>query len=108
MDYTPSSDGLIRELFGKGMAEEIFAENKKNAASEITAKRLAECWSDICAEIEKLPDPTSLEQMYASLEVKSTLADIDASDADYETLIKYSNLVRNRLTLMRLRKCIFA
>ena len=107
-DYAPYSDEQIRELFGKGMAEEIFAENKKNSASEITAKRLAECWSDICAEIEKLPEPTSLEQMYASLEVKSTLADIDASDADYETLVKYSNLVRNRLTLMRLRKCIFA
>ena len=105
-DYAPYSDETIRELFGDGMSDEILGENKKNAASGVTAARLAECWEGIRAEIDKLPDPASLEQMYASLEVKSTLSDIDACEEDRDTLIKYSNLVRNRLTLMRLRQCI--
>ena len=38
--------------------------------------------------------------------VKSTLGDIDVSEEKIDILMEYSPLVRNRLTLMRLRRAI--
>ena len=63
-------------------------------------------WNEICAEIEKLPDVEFLKGVYLAFGVKSKLSDIDVSDAIANKLLDYSPMVRNRLTLMRIRKDI--
>lgn len=64
------------------------------------------CWSKICDEIKTLPEVEQLEAIYLSLGVKSKLSDIDVPDEKVDKLLDYSPMVRNRLTLMRLRKCM--
>ena len=92
-------DGIVRTLddwcgFGGAMLP---------ARNEAYWKNI---WQDICREINALPDPDTLDAIYASFHVKRTLGDIDVSEERLEDLLRYSHLVRNRLTLMRLAKCI--
>ena len=105
-DYETFSADFIKELFGDEMAQGLLEENQKDAASSITAELLKAKWDGICQEIGKLPDIHQLKQLYADLGVKATLPEIDVP-ADLEAvLLAGSPMVRNRLTLMRLRKCI--
>lgn len=105
-DYVPVSNELIRSIFGEEMSIEIFAENKNNCASQVTGTMLSEKWKDLCAVIEDLPTPEQLSALYSHFGIKSTLPDIDVSQALSDALLNYSHLVRNRLTLMRVRGCI--
>ncbi len=102
-DYTPFTGTQILSAFGEDKTDDIIAENKNDAAAFVTAKTLSERWQKICDELDKLPDFTSL---YSELGIKSTLSDIDVNENMTQTLVDCSPMVRNRLTLMRLRKCL--
>ena len=67
---------------------------------------LHNCWSKICDEIKNLPEVEQLEAIYLTLGVKSKLSEIDVPDEKVDKLLAYSPMVRNRLTLMRLKKCM--
>jgi glycerol-1-phosphate dehydrogenase [NAD(P)+] len=72
----------------------------------ITAQTLRENWNAVTAELEKLPGLEELQSLYAKLSIKGTLSDIGVDNGKAEQLLNYSPTVRNRLTLMRLRKCL--
>lgn len=105
-DYKEFTADEIIRIFGEEMYGSLAEENKNDAAKNITAQLLKEKWSNICSEIKKLPDIKYLEEMYNQLGVKSTLEDIEVSNEYVNILLDNSPMVRNRLTLMRLRKCI--
>ena len=102
-DYSPFTAEQILTVMGSDKFDDIIAENEKDAASSVTAEKLRSCWDKIRDELDKLPDFTSL---YEDLGVKSTLSDIDVDETMLQNLLDYSPMVRNRLTLMRLRKCL--
>lgn len=104
-NYPLYSEEQIRTVFGE-KTEEILNENKADAAAGVTGERLTACWQQIRKELRKLPDERELAQLYCALGVKSTLTDIDVPENMAQELLRYSPMVRNRLTLMRLRKCI--
>ena len=106
LDYVPYSKDQILSVFGEDMAGEIMAENAKDAANGITAERLRDCLDRIRHEILAMPDADTLEDVYRTLGVKSTLEDIGVSSEIRPALLDISPMVRNRLTFMRLRKCI--
>ena len=81
-------------------------ENSKNCADGITGQRLDESFAQIADIIKALPDAAELRKLYQSLGVKSSLEDIQVSEEKLPLLIEYSPTVRNRVTLMRLRRCI--
>ncbi|MBQ7938834.1 MAG: sn-glycerol-1-phosphate dehydrogenase [Clostridia bacterium] len=105
-DYVPYSADQIVSVFDKAMAADIIAENEKDAADGITAERLRDCLDEIRREILAMPDADSLGDVYQALGVKSTLEDIGVSPEILPALLDNSPMVRNRLTFMRLRKCI--
>ena len=102
-DYAPFTEEQIAFAFGEDKLDDIIAETKKDSANGVTARLLQTKWDDICNELVKLPDFTEL---YAELGIKSKLSDIDVPEKTAKTLLDNSPMVRNRLTLMRLRKCI--
>ena len=104
-DYKTYSAECIESVFGAEMAPDILEENKKDAAAQITAQKLQENWSGICEVIAQMPELKQLEALYEKLGVKATLGEIDVSQGLEEVLRVNSPMVRNRLTLMRLRKC---
>ena len=106
-NYERYSDDFITELFGTETAPEIIKENEKDAADGVQGECIKAHWNDICAVISNIPSPEYLSELYAALDVKSTLTDIEVDEKNAATLLNYSPMVRNRLTLMRLRKCIY-
>lgn len=105
-DYVEYASEYIGRIFTDELYNEILHENAKDCASGISGKRLSECWDDICREIEKVPSVEYLLELYNKLNIKAKLSDIDVADEKEQELIEYSPCVRNRVTLMRLRKCL--
>ena len=105
-DYPGLDPQRVQAVFGDSLSRQIFAENEKNAAQGITGEQIRNNLDAIRQEIDKLPDPQQLMKTYRKLGVKSTLEDIQVSQQLEQRLLADSPMVRNRLTLMRLRSGI--
>jgi hypothetical protein len=88
------------------MSKEILSENENDVATGITAELLKNNWEKISVEVNNLPNIKWLESLYFDLDVKSKLTDIGVDENMTKVLLDCSPTVRNRLTLMRLRKCL--
>jgi glycerol-1-phosphate dehydrogenase [NAD(P)+] len=95
----------MQAMFGDKLSDSIITENRKDAAAGITGQLLSQNAADIAEIISRIPDYDSLLKLYQQLGVKSTLPEIAVPAQLESTLLEYSPLVRNRLTLMRLRSC---
>ena len=104
-NYGTFSVELITNTLGAELAPGILEENRNDAAEQVTAATLQANWNAICEVVCQLPDLKPLEDLYEKLGVKATLDEIGISRELEKVLLKYSPMVRNRLTLMRIRKC---
>lgn len=107
-DYEEYTREEILAVFGEGMAEGIIDENGKDVAAGIKADTVRCSWSKIVKVVEGLPEVEDLVSLYNKLGILSTLEDIGVDNAKLGALLHSSPMVRNRLTLMRLSKCIIA
>jgi len=105
-DYKEFGKEEILRVFGEEKSNEILEENKNDAATNIKAENLKNNWEKICIEINKIPDIAYLKDLYLKQGIKSELNDIGVSKETEQELLSSSPMVRNRLTLMRLRKCL--
>ena len=105
-DYPQVSSDYIISMFGEKLSNSIIAENSNNCAADMTAKRIADKWNEICSIIDTVPTYEQLIKIYEMLGTKSCLTDIGIPENRLDALLEYSPLVRNRLTLMRLRRAI--
>lgn len=105
-DYATASEEYIRAMFGERLSDSVMEENKKDAAEGITAAAVREKWEEICRVIDGIPTPDELSETYATVGAMSTLTEIGVPEELAPTLFEYSPLVRNRLTLMRLRRAL--
>ena len=104
--YPDIDNKTIKAIFGEKLWESILAENSINCASGISEKRLCAHWKEICKIIDTIPTHDELLDKYKMIGAKASLSDINVDEDKLSVLLEYSPLVRNRLTLMRLRKCI--
>lgn len=104
--YSGFDEETILKIFDTTKTVEILNENQDDVAKNITADLIAVHWSEVCEVIKKLPDIKYLKDIYMKFNIKSCLQDIGVSNSKAKDLLNYSPSVRNRLTLMRLRKCI--
>ena len=104
--YPDINNNEIQLIFGERLAESIISENSNNCASGIDEKTLLASWKKICEIIDTIPTYDELLCKYKMIGAKASLSDIDVDEDKLSALLEYSPLVRNRLTLMRLRKCI--
>ncbi len=105
-DYPEITDEEIDHIFGKRLSGEIRKENETDCASGITGERIRECLEDVRREVAKIPTAKFLTEAYQCIGAKKELADIDVDKELEALLLNCSPLVRNRLTLMRLRRCL--
>ena len=104
--YPDINNNEIQLIFGERLAESIISENSNNCASGIDEKALLARWKKICEIIDTIPTYDELLCKYKMIGAKASLSDINVDEDKLSVLLEYSPLVRNRLTLMRLRKCI--
>lgn len=104
-DYTPYSEDYLSPVFGD-LTPSILKENKVDCATGIAGEQLTRCFPKIATLIRQLPSVDDLRETYIRLGIKNTLSDIQVDNGKQEQLIAYAPCVRNRLTLMRLLKCM--
>ena len=105
-DYPAITDGEIMAVFGDALSQQICAENAKDAAAGIQGARIQACVEDIRKQIAAIPTAQDLLAVYADLGVMCCLADLGVDEHKQKALLDASPMVRNRLTLMRLRRCL--
>lgn len=105
-DYPGLDPAQVEAVFGQRLSRQIFEENRKDVAAGITGTQIQTCWEQIKEEIGKLPAAQLLQEAYDRLGVLSTLPQIQVPEEMTQRLLDESPMVRNRLTLMRLRRCI--
>ena len=104
--YRPVPEAEIEAVYGPKLAQAIIGENREDCLSVVTPELLAEKWPQICAIVRQLPHEQELSAILARLGAKHTLEDIQIPAAKKAILLDWSPLVRNRLTLMRVRRMI--
>lgn len=104
--YKSASYEYIEAMFGSRLSGSIAKENAIDCACGLSAETIKSKWAEICQVIDSVPTYGELIKEYNVLGATSTLADIDVSEDTLPILLEYSPLVRNRLTLMRLRRAI--
>lgn len=105
-DYPGIDERRVREVFGDRLYRQILEENRNDAATGITGANIRAHLEEIRKEISKLPQVETLADAYNRLGVKAELSDIQVADSMEQRLLDESPMVRNRLTLMRLRRCL--
>lgn len=106
-DYKPLDEGEMRSLYGElydGAAEE----NQGDCLAKVTPEALVAAWPKIREIINTIPTEEEIYEKFEKLGAKRCLADIDVSEDLYDKLIENSPTVRNRLTLMRIKRMLKA
>ncbi len=91
----------IERIFER-LHEQIKEENKSFSLPEDMGARLAANWERICELIEEIPTGDDLRALLKTSGGSTTLSDLGLDEALASKLFRYSPMVRNRLTLMRL------
>ena len=104
--YAPFPEEKMRAFFGEPLFGAVEEENRCDCLAEVTPERLGESWQQLREIIAAIPEPEALFRVLERLDAKRTPEDIGVSSADLDKLLRYSPLVRNRLTLMRTRRMI--
>ena len=103
--HTPS-DAEWKQIFGE-LWEVLKRENTPDCAGTVDREVFLANLSQIRALIAELPDAGQLTDYLVRCGACHTLEDIGLSEAELLPRLYYTApLIRNRLTLMRLRKCI--
>lgn len=104
--YSPPSGEKIKKYFGNALAPAIIRENENDCLGSVDIGRLEKVWPEIRQILSENPAPDELYRLLEKLDAKRSVEDIGVSQADTEQLLDYSPWVRNRLTLMRMRRLL--
>ncbi len=105
-DYRAYTSEEIFKVFGTSLSSQIEKENSNDPCLGITGQQIQNVLPAIQAEIAKVPTAEALEQMYHKLGMCACLKDIDVPDDRNEDLLKWAPMVRCRLSLLRLCRCL--
>lgn len=104
-DYEGMEHSLLEHTFGKkGLLEGILLENTPDPMEEVYRDVLEDKLEDIADMLDDLPEPEELDRILKLAGCMRTMEDIGLP-AELEALtIELSPYIRNRLSLMRVRK----
>lgn len=106
VSYKPVERKELEGFFGSVLAGQVAEENKEDCLRKVTVEQFAACWEEIRSIIAEIPSRERLYGILARLGAKRELKDIGVDDRWLPQLLDWSPLVRNRLTLMRMRRMI--
>ncbi len=104
--YAPVSDGALLELFGEKLFDACREENKTDCLAAVTPEKLTASWGAIRAIVADIPPAGEISARLEMLGAKRTLADLGIPEDRRALIVEKSHLIRNRLTLMRVRRML--
>ena len=108
LPYSALDEAEMLGFFGEKLCKGVMDENAKDALAAVSAEDIIRAWPRIREIIAEIPQADWFYGILESLDAKRSLEDIGVSEQDHETVLRYSPIVRNRLTLMRARRMIKA
>ena len=105
-DYPRLCEEEVQAVFGPRLTQQVLDENKTDCAAGIGGAQIRGCLNEVRKEIAKIPRPETLLAAYQTIGAMAGLSDIGVAEELAPALLDDSPMVRNRLTLMRLRRCI--
>jgi glycerol-1-phosphate dehydrogenase [NAD(P)+] len=103
-DYSPFPEDELKIFFGEKLAPAILEENRVDCLSAVKTENIAAAWPTIRELIRALPESEQMRESFLQLHAKHTWEEIGVSREDKDVILKYSPMVRNRLTLMRMKR----
>lgn len=106
LPFEPLSDERLLSVFGEKLFDACKKENSSDCLSKVTPEKLAEAWPRIREIIGQIPPAEDIFRMLEQLGAKRTLPDIGIPEDRLPLILENSPLIRNRLTLMRMRRML--
>ena len=104
--YAPLDDGWLREFYGEKLYPILAAENRDDCLAAVTPEAIVRAWPEIRAIVAEIPSEAEIYEKLEKLGAKRSLTDIEVPEELLPVLIAHSPSVRNRLTLMRVRRML--
>ena len=101
--FRPLDPAWVREKFGP-LADVILEENKNDVLAAFDPRQIVAHWDEIRAVVDTIPQADALRERYAALGAKYRLEDLHIDPALRDDVLDMSAAIRNRLTLMRMRR----
>ena len=106
LPFEPLSDERLLSVFGEALFEACKKENASDCLSKVSPETLVAAWPRIREIIGSIPPADEIFAMLEQLQAKRTLSDIGIPEDRLPLILENSPLIRNRLTLMRMRRMI--
>ena len=104
--YEPLDDGWLRAFYGEKLYPTAAAENRNDCLAAVTPEAIVRAWPKIREIIAGIPSEEEIFEKFEKLGAKRSLHDIEVPEELLPVLIAHSPSVRNRLTLMRVRRML--
>ena len=96
----------LLEVFGPKLFEAVRDENRQDCLANVTPEALRKAWPEIRTIIGDIPPAEEIFRMLELLGARRTLPDIGVPEDRLAVLLRWSPIIRNRLTLMRMRRML--
>lgn len=106
LPYRPIDQEALRRFFGELLYPIAKRENERECLFAVTEESLIQAWPQIREIVAGIPAADEIQGLLTSLGARHTLEDIGVPEEKRPALLDYSPLVRNRLTLMRMRRML--
>ena len=103
-DYSPLDSDEMLSFFGEALHKGVMDENAKDSLAAVSPADIIRAWPRIRDIIAEIPAASWFYDILQSLGAKRCREDIGVDESEKEKLLRYSPIVRNRLTLMRVRR----
>lgn len=104
--YAPVSADRMMDIFGPRLCDACLEENRNDCLAKVTPDKLEKAWPEIRRLVAGIPTGEEIFGFLEALGAKRTLPDIGVPEDKLSTLLDCSPLIRNRLTLMRIRRLL--
>ena len=104
--YAPLDDRWLRDFYGEKLYPTAAAENENDCLAAVTPEAIVRAWPKIREIIAAIPAEEEIFEKLEKLGAKRSLRDIEVPEELLPVLISHSPSVRNRLTLMRVRRML--
>ncbi len=105
-EFEALDDGWIREFFGDRLYDMAKKENANDCLSGVRAADIVKAWSEIRRIIADIPQSDEIYEKLNALGADKELADIEVPNEYESIIVSASPVIRNRLTLMRMKRMI--
>ena len=104
--FTPLSEEWVREKFGDRLTPGIMKENEHDVLATFDPQNIVDHWPEIKAMIDALPSVEEMEALYKACGCKYLPEHIGIDPAIADEVLDMSAAIRNRLTLIRMKRVL--